>query len=57
MPGSNHTFEKNVITDEKHKMSKKTMSKIRNSLNKVPLVPEVKNPHAELHCGYICFIL
>lgn len=55
--GSNHTFQKNVITDIKYKMSKKIMSKIRDPVNKVPLVPEKKNPLDEPHCGYICFIL
>lgn len=49
MPGSNHTFPKNVITNEKHKMSKKIMSKRRDPLNKVPLVPEEKNPYDEVH--------
>lgn len=56
MAGSNHTFQKNVITDENHKMSRKIMSKIRDPANKVPLVPEENNPHDEPHCGHICFI-
>lgn len=49
MSGSNHNFQKNVITNEKHKMSKKIMSKQRDPLNKVPLVPEEKNPYDEVH--------
>lgn len=57
MAGSNHTFQKNMITDENHKMSKKIMSKLRDPANKVPLVPEENNPHDEQHCGHICFIL